>query len=86
MSQPDTAQPERVSAPCPTCNLGGGFHDAQIHAKIAIDPKYYKEKDWHRNDDRASAKNVPTACAGADGTISTTSPRLGSFLPGPWSA
>lgn len=44
-----TAATERPSAPCPTCNQGGGFHDAQIHAAIYIDPRYFKQKDWHKN-------------------------------------
>lgn len=49
MSQPAQTMSETPSAPCPTCNEGGGFHDAQIHAAIHIEPKYFKEKDWHKN-------------------------------------
>lgn len=72
--------------PCPTCNLGGGFHDAQIHGAIYIDPKYFKEKDWHKDAKRSATEDTPEARDGADGVISTTSPRLGSFISGPWSA
>lgn len=38
--------PERPSAPCPTCNQGGGFHSAQIHAAIVIPREHIKQKDW----------------------------------------
>lgn len=50
MSRSNHQATERPSAPCPTCNLGGGFHDAQIHGAIHMDPKHFKEKDWQKSD------------------------------------
>lgn len=64
----------RESKPCPTCNLGGGFHDAQIHAAFPIDPKYFKEKDWQKNAKRAATENVPEARDRAARNVGTTSP------------
>lgn len=52
---------ERPSAPCPTCDQGGGFHDAQIHAEVVIDPKHFKAKDWQKNDAK-SPSDVAEAC------------------------
>jgi len=52
--------PERPSAPCPTCTLGGGFHDAQIHAAIVIDPKHFKTKDWQKNDAKSPSDAAKT--------------------------
>lgn len=33
---------------CPVCHLTGGFHD---HRHVVVDPKYYKEKGWHKKDE-----------------------------------
>jgi len=34
--------------PCPVCALKDGFHD---HRLIVVDPKYHKEKGWHKQDE-----------------------------------
>lgn len=33
--------------PCPVCGLTGGFHKS---SHWDVDPKYHKEKGWHKDD------------------------------------
>lgn len=49
-SQPAQSHAKALNGPCPTCEQGGGFHDAQIHAAFPIDSIHFKEKDWHKNE------------------------------------
>lgn len=77
---------EPLNGACRTCSLPHGFHDAQIHGAIYIDPRFFKEKDWQKNAKRPAAEDVSEARDRADGNVGTTSRGLASFLSGLWSA
>ena len=35
-----------MNAPCPTCQLTGGFHDRERHGKVIIPAELLKSPGW----------------------------------------